>query len=200
MGSLTDFFQSIIDTHDAEMQRDYPVVVFAFPDGRQERFDRTQMVVPPERLPDVYEVDGQPFTWRLENKPGETWVLLSRYIVPQYDRPLEITLPPGSYVAALKMRLSGLQEHSNCSGMDRRSVFHALMQTEFRQGRITRIPGEFLCGVDRTRAKGRRYFDIGNRIGNDITCPKCRELIDRYHSGLFEVRQGIDRPVGVTVP
>lgn len=77
-----------------------------------------------------------------------------------------------------------------------RSVMRALMQTNFHSDRIKRRSGEFLSGVDRTRANSRRYFDIGECVDSNANCPKCWELLDRYVQRLFRRHRLSRAPIG----
>lgn len=84
----------------------------------------------------------------------------------------------GDVTPGFKIRLSGLSERSDGTGMNRSSVYHAIAIKPIKKGRLSRSPGEFLCS--RAGAK------FGHRAvpGGKIDCDDCHQKIIRYSLSL----------------
>jgi hypothetical protein len=82
----------------------------------------------------------------------------------------------GDYAVAYKMRLSGLSERSAGNGCDRRTALHAIAINSINKGKFSRQPYQFICG-----AKGAKEYGRSSAIGYEVSCPKCKEIIERHN-------------------
>ncbi len=91
---------------------------------------------------------------------------------------------PFSWKAGFKAVLSGLTEKSSGNGINRATVMHVELTEDFKQGRLDRKAGDFLCSKD----KGMEYVDSeatafdgeGKAYQPKITCKACLKRAEKY--------------------
>lgn len=115
--------------------------------------------------------------YELSYKYGELeWKIESFEFWEQYSIPFV-------YITDIKPVLSGLSANSNGDGTNRATVAHVILHEAFKDGRISRKQGEFLC----SQPKGNHnYFfkdDIKNstvQLQDAVTCKGCLAKLERY--------------------
>lgn len=92
-----------------------------------------------------------------------------------FNRSLKI---PFKWTTGIKAVTSGLTEGSWGDGRNKRSVTHVIVLEDAKEGRLTRSKGDCLCTAKRGKFQ---YNDSlnGDVSTDEITCPKCLEIINR---------------------
>lgn len=93
---------------------------------------------------------------------------------------------PFSWRTGFKAVISGLTERSAGNGLNRASVIHIELTEDFKQGRLQRSKGDFLCSKD----KGMEYTDSEiHYVDGDnqsyqpkVTCKACLRRAEKYQT------------------
>ena len=76
---------------------------------------------------------------------------------------------PAKYHIGIKENLSGLSANSFGDGHKKNTVYHLILNEAFKEGRVERKPGEFLCSQSNSKYganwSGRRKIDILSMMG-----------------------------------
>jgi hypothetical protein len=91
----------------------------------------------------------------------------------EYDMPFD-------YTTAIKVRLSGLKRGSAGHGRARDTVNHLFVEESFKEGRLSRDAGTYLCDPNASPR-----FPSGEGKHDDpkeVTCSSCLDLMERWQS------------------
>ena len=95
---------------------------------------------------------------------------------------------PFEYEIQVKEVLSGLKEGSNGCGTNKRTKFHICFKEDYKQGRLTREAGDFLCSNSKSKWGANWSGSIGfynwdkdsDGVKRLITCKSCLKKMERF--------------------
>ncbi|WP_318493549.1 hypothetical protein [Photobacterium leiognathi] len=85
---------------------------------------------------------------------------------------------PFSWGVDIKVRMSGLSQHSWGDGRSRSTVHHVRVLEEIRDGRFKRDAGDFLCGKDDSKHQG--YTEVLTIEEASVSCQACLRAAKRF--------------------
>ena len=87
---------------------------------------------------------------------------------------------PFKWCSDIKVVMSGLQENSNGSGSNRRTVEHVRVLEDYTDGRFSRKKGDFLCGTDHSKHQGYTDHAWHSESKSRVTCKQCIKVAKRF--------------------
>lgn len=92
---------------------------------------------------------------------------------------------PFKWHSAFKPTLTGLMPNSDGTGLNRASVVHIQLEEDYKNGRLTREKGDFLCSKDKGKqwSSDARYTGTdpdGNSFNHKVTCKACLKLTKKF--------------------
>lgn len=95
----------------------------------------------------------------------------------QFNESLNI---PFRWCSDIKVVMSGMQENSNGSGFNRRTVQHVRVLEDYTDGRFSRKKGDFLCGTDHSKNQGYTDHAWDSESKSRVTCKQCIKVAKRF--------------------
>lgn len=89
---------------------------------------------------------------------------------------------PFKWCSDIKVVMSGMQENSNGSGFNRRTVQHVRILEDYADGRFSRKKGDFLCGTDHSKHQGYTDHAWDSESKSRVTCKQCIKVAKRFNN------------------
>ncbi|WP_182039553.1 hypothetical protein [Vibrio alginolyticus] len=114
---------------------------------------------------------------KAEQDKLEQAVLRAAQEAAEFNESLNI---PFRWCSDIKVVMSGMQENSNGSGFNRRTVQHVRVLEAYTDGRFSRKKGDFLCGPDHSKHQGYTDHAWDSESKSQVTCKQCIKIAKRF--------------------